>query len=481
MKSSSKKIYLLAVAVLWVNLTPGQAQSKQDSVIVPASTKYASASALRKLFIGRNYREEWNAPVKLPVFHLENEQGGFTIVDPGGGRQTNTLRLKDKSGNEWILRSVDKDIEKSLVPGLRNTMVETLMQDLQSAIHPYAALTIPVLAEAVGIIVAEPRIYFIPDDSAFGQFRPIFANSVCLLEEREPTPDHSETKSTENVLEKVFNETDHRLLQEAVLKARLLDMVTGDWDRHEDQWRWGINDSSGINYYYPIPRDRDFVYFKSDGLFIRFASRFFLPHMKGFTKRPTGLRRLNARILNLDLQWLNELTAEDWKAGITMLQESLTDSIIYKAVRKIPVEAYAFSGNIIAEKIISRRNGLMKYAMRYYKFLAIHPVISGTNEHEIFRVSSDSSGIFVTVHQQGNDKNKKPIYQRNFNPRETKKISLMGLDGNDQFDVDQNVSSSIKLYLEGGDGNDLYTVSGKIKTKILDRNKTPGRSALVQK
>jgi hypothetical protein len=279
----------------------------------------------------------------------------------------------------------------------------------------------------------------------------------------------------------VHYETDHRLIQKTILKARLLDMVIADWDRHEDQWRWGMNDSSGTNYYYPIPRDRDFAYFRSDGLFIQFASRIFLPHMKGFTKRPSGLRRLNAKIIDLDLQWLNELDAEDWKSAITMIQQNLSDSIIYKAVRKIPPEAYAFSGNKIAQKIISRRNALMKYGMRYYDFLAIHPTISGSNEHEIFRISSDSSGISVTIQQISNNKNNKIVYKRKFNTWETKKISIKGFGGDDQFNVDQNVSSPIKLYLEGGDGNDLYTVSGKIKTKIEDRHKTSGKSVLAQK
>ncbi len=480
MKHRFHKIYILFLAVLYINSRSGHAQVQLDSVTVPASKKYENATVLRKLFIGRNYRKEWSTPVKLPVFRLEKLRGGFTIVDSGGGRQTNNLRLKDKRGKEWTLRSVDKDIEKSMIRGLRNTMAETLMQDLQSAIHPYAALTVPVLAEALGIIVAEPRIYFIPDDPAFGQFRQIFANTVCLLEEREPTPDHSETKTTGKVLDKVAHETDHRLLQKTILKARLLDMVIADWDRHEDQWRWGIHDSLGTKYYYPIPRDRDFVYFSSDGLFLQFASRFFLPHMKGFSKRPSGLRRLNAKIIDLDLQWLNEMDAEDWKSAIRTIQQKLSDSIIYKAVRKVPREIYAFSGEKIAQKMISRRNALMKHAMRYYDVLAIHPVVDGTDENETFRISSDSSGISVSIYEMDENKKSTTVYHRKFIPRDTKKISMRGFGGNDQFNVDSDVSSSIKLYLEGGDGDDRYFVAGKIKARIFDSKKATAKSALAQ-
>jgi hypothetical protein len=455
------------------------AQRKKDSITVPASTKYADPTLLRKIFIGRNYRKEWTTPVTIPVFRLREEHGGFAIVDSGGGKQTNTLRLIDKKGNEWVLRSVDKDIEKSLVPSLRNTMVESLMQDLQSAIHPYAALTIPVLAKSVGLIAPNPYIFFIPDDPAFGEHRSIFANTVCYLEEREPTPDNSETESTKTVLENIDDESENRLPQKQMLKARLLDMLVGDWDRHEDQWRWGEKHSAGINYYYPIPRDRDFAYFNSDGLFIKFASHVSLPYMKGFKKQASGLRRLNAKVLALDMRWLNELTAEDWKKTIKELQKNVTDSVINKAVKKIPAEVYAFRGNNIASKLKTRRDGLMKHAIRYYEFLSAQPTIFGTEEQDVFRISSTNSGISINVRQPGSNKKDKVTYQRKFYPRETKKIFIRGLGGNDRFIVDQTVSSSIKLYLEGGDGNDEYSVKGKIKTRIDDTNKASTKAALA--
>jgi hypothetical protein len=40
------------------------------------------------------------------------------------------------------------------------------------------------------------------------------------------------------------------------IKARLFDMLIGDWNRNEDQWRWGEYKKKKI-VYKPIPRDRD--------------------------------------------------------------------------------------------------------------------------------------------------------------------------------------------------------------------------------
>lgn len=344
--------------------------TKPDSVITPASTKYQVTAPLRTLFIGTNYRKEWLQPVKVAVLDLKKEQGGLAIVDSGGGRQTNNLRLVDKAGNEWTLRQVDKDIEKSMLKPLKNTIIETIMQDFQTGLHPYAALTVPVLARAVGVRTSKPKLFYLKDDPALGIHRPVFANTVCILEEREPTPDHSDTRSTNTMVEKISSETDHRLMQKVMLRARLLDMLIGDWDRHGDQWRWEMRDSAGVRYYYPIPRDRDYAYFRSNGWFMKMMSTFFQPHMRGFSRNANGLKRLNSKVLYLDRQWLDELSAEDWKETIAAFQKSITDSVIDKAIKQMPVEVYFLSGKKIASMLRSRRDSLMKHAMKYYEFLA---------------------------------------------------------------------------------------------------------------
>jgi hypothetical protein len=459
--------------LLCFNLVVTHAQQKPpDSVVQAASSKYLNYSILQTIFIGNNYRKEWMTPVKLPVFNLKTEQGGFTILEAGGGRQTNNLRLEDKDGNEWVLRSVDKDVEKSMTPILRNTKVEMLMQDLLSASHPYGALTVPVLADAIGVIVPKPTVFFIPDDTAFGEHRTSFANTVCYLEEREPTPDRSDTKGTTTLMEKVLGKSNHLLLQREILKARLLDMLIADWDRHGDQWRWGEKDSLGKTFYYPIPRDRDFAFFRSDGLFVKLVSITSLPYMWGFTNKEMALKKLNAKISYIDAQWLNELTAEDWENAISLVQKNITDSVIEKAVRKLPAEIYSLSGRNLAQKLKNRRDGLMKQGMRYYRFLAATPFIIGCEQQDFVTIDSEERGILVTISRKNGDDKNAIVYRRKFNPHHTKKIFIRGLSGNDHFKIDEKVSSRIKLQLEGGEGNDVYTVRGRIKTRIGDTDST---------
>ena len=82
----------------------------------------------------------------------------------------------------------------------------------------------------------------------------------------------------------MVEENDHRADQFAVLRARLLDIMIGDFDRHFDQWKWATTDTGKGKMYYPIPRDRDQAYFYSDGKLLKASSRNFCHFSQGFRK-----------------------------------------------------------------------------------------------------------------------------------------------------------------------------------------------------
>ena len=147
-----------------------------DSATLAASLKYSNPSFFKRLFLGKNYRTAWATPVTLPVFQLQ--EMGFAIKELGGGQQTISLRLLDKNGHEWALRTIDKDVQGALPPRLQGTLAHKVVQDMVSAAHPYAPLTIPVLAQAAGVVAASPVFYFVPNDPAFGEYRELFKNTM---------------------------------------------------------------------------------------------------------------------------------------------------------------------------------------------------------------------------------------------------------------------------------------------------------------
>ncbi|MEO9211428.1 MAG: hypothetical protein ABI208_10035, partial [Ginsengibacter sp.] len=206
--------YLIIILLIFIS-TKGYSQSDsipsrithtgknncRDSVFVAINPKYYSHSGFHQMIAGKNYRKAWATPVHLKVFWINQEMGGFKIKRLGGGRQTKSLKLLDKNGKEWTLRTVDKEVEGALPDALKGTVAQSIVQDMISAQAPFGALVIPGIAEAANVVHANPKYYFVPDDPAFGEYQNIFANKVCLLEEENPVEEKTKTKSTEDVID----------------------------------------------------------------------------------------------------------------------------------------------------------------------------------------------------------------------------------------------------------------------------------------
>ncbi|MEP6928133.1 MAG: BamA/TamA family outer membrane protein [Ginsengibacter sp.] len=443
--------------------------SFKDSVTVAIDTAYQQISALHKLFAGKNYRKEWGTPVHLKVFKIDKEMGGFTIKSLGGGKQTKSLRLEDKDNHEWILRTVDKDPAGSVPELLKSNIHSKIMQDMISAEHPFGALVVPLLADAAQVEHTEPKYYFVPDDPALGLYRKLFANKICLLEFHEPTSDESETKSTAKVINKIIEDSKNHIDQEAVLRARLLDMMIGDWDRHFDQWRFGTADTGVGKLYYPIPRDRDNAFFYSDGVFIRSLSIAALPYLQGFRKHFPNIKWFNWKERNFDRLFMNNLDGNKWKRIITKFQEDETDNVIEEAVRQLPPEIYNHDEKKMAAKLKSRRDLLSKAGLRYYRFLSKEVNIVGSNKNEYFKVFNTNDSLEVKVYKRKRSTDSSSLmFDRIFDSKSTKFINLYGLNGDDIFEVDSTAASKIKLRIIGGKGSDTFNIKGNVRNVIYD-------------
>jgi hypothetical protein len=443
----------------------------KDTFTISASEKHLPVKGFKKFILGQNYRPEWSTPVNMKVFNIKKERGGFDAKGLGGGPQTRTLRLQDKNGKDWVLRPVDKIPTGALPPEFRGTISADLVKDFNSASHPYAALTIPELAKALHIEVPHPELFFVPDDPALGYYRPYFANKVCMLEERDASFTASETKSTAKVFNHLLDDNDHRADQFAVLRARLLDIIIGDFDRNMDQWKWATTDTGKGKLYFPIPRDRDQAYFYSDGLLLKRSSKKLLPFLVGFRKDIPRVNWFNYTARDFDRLFLTDLDENEWKKTITEVQQELTDTVITRAVKKLPKEIYPIDGKTIEDKLVNRRDALTKAGVTYYRFISREVNVVGSNKEEYFKVSNNGNGLQVRVYarEPGNDTSFM-MYDRIFEPSTTREIRLYGLDGADVFDIDENAKSRIKLRIIGGKGNDTFNIRGNVKNLIYDMN-----------
>jgi len=441
----------------------------KDSVTVPVNVHYSKVSGFHKIIAGKNYRKEWATPVHLKVFRIDQIMGGLKIKELGGGRQTKSLKMEDKNGREWVLRTVDKDPAGAVPPAFKGTIAQSIVQDMISAQSPYGPLVIPLLAKATNVVHNNPVYYFVPDDPALGKYRQVFANKVCLLEPDNPVDNETDTKSTQKVIDKIISDSKDHVDQEAVLRSRLLDMVIGDWDRHFGQWDFGTRDTGVGKLYFPIPKDRDQAFFNSDGLLAKAVSLSAMPYLQGFKKDYPNLNWFNWEERDFDRLFMNNIDEQKWSDIIKKFQSNLNDSVIAKAVKKFPPEIYALNAATIAKKLKGRRDLLYKDGMKYYRFLSREVNVPSSNKDEFFRVSNAKEGIEVKVFKRKKDNDSSTVmYDRVFDPKVTKYINLYGLNGEDIFYVDSNVNSKIKLRIIGGKGVDTFNIKGHIRNKIYD-------------
>ncbi len=451
----------------------------EDSVTVAVNKKYSQVSGVHKIIAGKNYREEWAMPVHLKVFRVNKEMGGFKIKKLGGGRQTKSLKLTDKDGVEWSLRTVDKDPEGAVPEALKGTVAQKIVQDMTSAQHPYGALVVPKIAQAADVPHSTPNYYFVPDDPALGDYRAIFANKVCLLERSDPTPDNTDTKSTGKVIAKMVDDSKNHVDQEAVLRARLLDMVIGDWDRHFDQWKFGTTDTGAGKLYYPIPRDRDQAFFNSNGLLARAVALAALPYLQGFKRDYPDIKWFNWEERDFDRFFLNNLDKNKWDRIISEFQSNVNDTVLKAALKNLPPKIQAKDSVILFEKLQNRRDLLTTKGIKYYKFLSKEVNIVASNKNEYFKIFNEGPGLRVKVfkRKESND-SANLMYDRLFDPKETKYLNLYGLNGDDHFDVEDGTHSKIKLRIIGGEGNDTFNIRGNVRNKIYDYS--PEKNTILQ-
>ena len=445
-------VRLCLVAGVLLGVPSGRLAAQPDSVWVPASLQYERPGILNRLLLGSNYRSLWATPVRLPVFHLRSQ--GFRIKELGGGNQTLSLQLFDPQGRPWVLRTVEKEVTKALPPLLAKTFVLSLVQQQVSGSHPYAPLVVAPLSEAVGVRAPHPAIYYVPDDPDFGEFRHLFAGNVCLLEEREPG--EVKTLNSEKVLERIIDRGALRPDGPQILRARLLDLFIGDWDRHADQWRWAERPGGLVQ---ALPRDRDQALFYTDGLLPRLFQAVALKYLVSFEHDLGNWRGITFKSWPFDRFFLNSLDRGQWTSELQRMQAALTDSVLEAAVRALPPEIYARNGERLLRQLKGRRDDLLTRGLRYYRFLSGYVDVYGTDQDEEFLVSGSGDSVRVQVFALKAGRRDRLLYSRLFVRSDTRLLRLWAFHGKDRFTLEPG-PSRFRFELNADDPGDEYQLSG---------------------
>lgn len=349
---------------------------EHDSVLVAASSLY-KGNFLKGIMQGENYRDAWATPVKVPVVFLDSLFGGMEIVKEGGGTQTHSLRLKSEDGILYSLRSVNKDPSTHVPEFARTLGLQNIVIDAISASHPYAALVVAKLSDAAGVLHTNPKLVFIPKQDFLGEnYNEKYGNRLFLLEyesegEKNWTSynDIVELVDTKHLQELKQKEGDQVSVDEnAVVRARLFDLLIGDWDRHAKQWGWAIKKKNDNFIAIPIAADRDNAFFNIDGLIPEIVSNKNIePMVRPFKKEIDYLPGL---VYPNDIYFLHFTPKEIYLEEAKNLQKLMTDEAIDEALKVWPKEIYELDGKEIASKIKARRDNLEEYAIEFYRIIS---------------------------------------------------------------------------------------------------------------
>jgi hypothetical protein len=411
-----------------------------------------------RFWFGNGYRKEWITPAEIPVLDLKTEAGGLKPVREVGALETVGLALAGANGRSYTFRKLMKEPERTIPKEWLGTEVEAIVKDQTSAAHPAATAIVGSLAQSVGIPFYGSRVMFMPDDPILGEFSKTFANTVGTFDEY-PTPGYkgmTQIISTGDLWKKwLEGGPENRVDSRAFVKARLFDLIVGNWDRHQGQWRWARVPDKPL--WEPVPEDADQAFTRYEGTLIA-AARNLAPRFMDYSGRLPG--RLEGLTVNnadvtrwfpADLEWpAFEEVANELKA-------QMTDAAIDEATHQMPPEWYAIDGAILAKEIKQRRDGIVGYAWRFYLQLADRVEVRGTDRDDLATVQHFEDGsLEVTLAPANADGSAgTPYYHRRFVPKQTKEVRVYLYGGNDHLVTSGPKKGDITLRVLGGTGDDV--------------------------
>jgi len=472
----------------------GKSVFPKDTVATIYSPEDTKKSGFHKWVWGERYREYYSTPISVPVIDLDTLFGGMTVLRKGGGHQSKSLRLKSKDGREYVLRALEKSAEAYLqamvskeeyiIGRVKGTSPEKVLRDFYTGSHPYAPFVVAGLADAVNIYHTNPILCYIPKQSVLGKYNREFGNKLFMIEER-VTSGHGDQKSfgnantiigTDDLIANLASDEKYEVDLDTYVRARLFDMLLGDWDRHDDQWRWAEfkKEKKGKVIYRPIPRDRDQVFsIMGDGFLMGTATRIVpgLRLMEGFDEEIRSVRGFNSspKTFSLDMLLLPETTEEQWIDQAKQIQQKINPEIIDLALGQFPTEIQDETNDWIKKTLLARKSNLVETAKEYYGIINHISVIIGTDKDDYFKIEDLGEGMtrvegFRILKGEKGTK----FFDKTYHRKTTKEIWIYGLDDTDEFEVIGQSKRGPKIRLIGGLNNDTYDISKRKQVFVYD-------------
>ncbi|MGJ8685637.1 MAG: metallophosphoesterase [Nonlabens sp.] len=443
-------------------------------------------------FYGKHYRNLYGIDVKAPVVMLDTLYGGLKVERAGGGNQTQGLRLVDSLDREFNMRALEKDAIQFLKSAgygtvdveeyFGGTFPQELIRDFYTAAHPYGAFAVPRLAGAIDLNHTHPKLFYVPKQETLGDFNETHGDRLYMIVEkpdksfdsRHMFGDNQDVESTPDMFEKIREDEKQRVDEQLYVRARIFDMLLGDWDRHEDQWRWAEiadpDDEDKLTFI-AVPRDRDQVFARFDGKLLDLMRKYVkgarqfgvygpdIPHIEQFSQSA----------IKLDRAVLQRSDLEVWQQEVAYIQNNLTPEIVEKAFNEMPDAVKDDLWKQTQQDLLARKENLPDIVNRYYKHFLEFQTLKGTDKDDHFIITRLPQGITkIEAYRIKDGEKGTELFSRTFDIKTTQEIWIYGLDDDDVFEVKGKGDHPIKIVLSGGKGDDQYLVENGKKISIYD-------------
>ncbi len=447
------------------------------SIYNPKDTK---KSKFYEWLWGKNYRDLYGTKIVAPNLVLDTLFGGAKPTRAGGGHQTNSLRLNTPKG-EYVIRALHKSgvrflqsvafKDRYVVDDFDGGFADKFLLDFYTSSNPYTPLAVGPLAESIGVKHTDPSLVYVPKQKALGDYNQKFGDELYFLEVRPTETEENPNKvlSTDDVLKLLAKDEKYKMDESAYIRARLFDMLIGDWDRHYDQWKWEQKNVGDNVFISPIPKDRDQAFVKYDGFLTRMILDFpGLRHMQSFESKIKNIKWFNMEPFPLDLAFTNNASEEDWKREAEYIQAHITTDVIDEAFKNLPKEVQNSEIDKIKQNLETRKKDLVTYAKDYYKVLRKNVVLVGTNKKdkfEITRLPNQETEVKIFRNKKSGEE---LTFQKTYNKKETSEIWIYALGDDDDLIVKGKQNNPIKLRLLGGLNHDTYDIEKDNRISIYD-------------
>lgn len=451
---------------LWLDDTPIDVSIYSDTL--------KKHNSLYNWMWGKHYRKLYYKPVRVESVTLNSLYGGLSFV-----RQVPELYgllFNDKQKQFYLLKPLgtassflESGFFKTVYDpkSFKNTYLGDFLEEAYTIEHPYLFMVSDKLAKIANLNSGNTSIYHISKDVVCSD---TIADGTSIQDKLVSIYELPDLQSNEiiadidTLLNRLHDGGRYKINREKYIRARLFDMLIGDWNKIPENWAWIASTKTDTIVYDPMVLDRSQAFTKVDGVFFReLLNMLGLNFITGYDNKLKNVSKFNSLGYAQDVALTIGSNKQEWLEQADELQRLFTDSLIDVAFERLPHEMQDNELFGIKEKLKERRKYLDEWAADYYRALQKTPVITGTNgEDRIIIEDDDSKNLNIQIF---NKQTNQQIFSHKYNHKETKEIWLYSLGGDDTLSIRKKYKG-IPLLLIGGKGNQVYDIEQAAGVKL---------------